>query len=172
MLSHLLLMRHAEPSWDNEDIADHDRPLASLGHLQADAVARALIARGVAPDIIWASDARRTVETAERLIRIIPGPQTIIRTPNFFHATARKVLTECTDAIEPSGNLMLLGHNPGWSDILMQLGGKRMQMSPACCAIFTRQNSDKRNWISPQNWQLDEVLHPNALLAAEEAGNK
>jgi len=73
MLSRLLLMRHAKSSWSDGELTDHERPLNERGRRAASAVGAALTARGFAPEIIWSSDAKRTRETAMRLIRAIPG---------------------------------------------------------------------------------------------------
>jgi len=115
MLSRLLLMRHAKSSWSDGEMSDHERPLNDRGRRSATAVGAALTARGYAPDIIWSSDAKRTRETAIRLIRAIPGPQTINYTADFYHASAETVLSVCGKTVEPDQPLMLLGHNPGWA---------------------------------------------------------
>ena len=107
-------MRHAKSSWDYVDLKDHDRPLNERGQKSADKVAQVLNAQGYAPDIIWCSDAQRTKETAVRIIRVIPGPQKIFHQPGFYMASADNALQFCASAEEPDGNLMLLGHNPGW----------------------------------------------------------
>jgi len=95
MLTHLLLMRHAKSSWKDQSLADHARPLNKRGRREADIIARTLTAKGFAPDIIWSSDAERTSETAARLISIMPGAQSIIRTAEFYHASSAKVIAQC-----------------------------------------------------------------------------
>jgi len=87
MLSHLLLMRHAKSSWSDGSLSDHERPLNKRGEKAAIAVGEALVARGYAPDIIWSSDATRTRQTAMRLIRAIPGAQTVNYNSDFYHAS-------------------------------------------------------------------------------------
>jgi len=107
MLTHLLFMRHAKSSWKDSTLTDHARPLNKRGKREADIIAQTLVSKKLAPDTIWASDAIRTQETAARLIRIIPGAQTIIKVPEFYHARAAHVLDQCTKTQPPEGKLML-----------------------------------------------------------------
>lgn len=164
MLTHLLLMRHAKSSWKNDDLSDYARPLNKRGCKEADVIAQTLCAKGLAPDIIWSSDAARTQETAARLIRIIPGAQTIIKVPQFYHASATSILEQCTRQSEPKGRLMLMGHNPGWSELAQYFSGRAIDMPTACCLILKRTDKDAAKWTSPKNWRLIERLDAKGLL--------
>ncbi len=165
MLTHLLLMRHAKPSWSDDSLSDHERPLNERGRREADIIANTLTARGIAPDTIWASDAVRTQETAMRLIRIIPGPQTIIKVPEFYHASAGHALDQCAKAEAPNGRLMLLGHNPGWSELAQIFTNSPINMQTAACLVFERTQSSAEPWIAPENWRLIDKLDAASLLA-------
>lgn len=155
-------MRHAKSSWKDATQSDHERPLNGRGKRACADVADVLVARGYAPDIIWASDAERTVETAKRLIRIIPGAQTIIQTPQFYHASARTVIETCAAETEPEGKLMLLGHNPGWSELYEYFSGASHAFPTGCCAVFERANT-YNSWIEPQSWRLIDLVLPREL---------
>lgn len=164
MLRHLLIMRHAKSSWDDEALKDHDRPLNKRGRKAADKVAQVLNAKGYAPDTIWCSDAVRTKETATRLIRIIPGPQVIYHQPGFYMATSDAVLQLCASAEEPDGNLMLLGHNPGWEDLFEHFSGQYQRYPTGACGVFARKD-EAASWLSPTAWQFKELLLPRELMA-------
>ncbi len=171
MATHLLLMRHAKSSWKDNSLPDHARPLNKRGKREADAVAQHLTAMGVAPDIIWSSDSARTLETASRLIRITSGAQTIIKVPEFYHASAATVLDLCAKSEEPEGRIMLLGHSPGWSDLAEISTKTPISMQTAHCLIFKRSSGTHTNWLSPENWTLNAELRAKALLVnAEDAG--
>lgn len=163
MISHLLFMRHAQASWTEDTLSDHARALSKRGHKEADIVAKTLIARGYAPDIIWASTAQRTQETARRLIRIIEGPQVILKVPEFYNSSAAQVLSHIQTAQEPNGNLMLLGHNPGWSELASHFTGRAENMPTAMCFVFKRRHPGE-NWLSPKSWRLiDEIIAGDLL---------
>ena len=157
-------MRHAKSSWDDVDLSDHDRPLDERGRQSADKVAQVLNAKGYAPDIIWCSDAERTKETAVRIIRIIPGPQKIFHQPGFYMASAESVLQLCASAEEPDGNLMLLGHNPGWADLFELFSGTYHRYPTGACGVFARKDTEAP-WLSPDAWQFEALLLPRELMA-------
>lgn len=161
MLSRLLLMRHAKSSWDDENLSDHERPLNARGERAATAVGAALHARGLAPDIIWSSDATRTRLTALRLIRAIPGAQQVEYISGFYHASAQNVLEICEQRGEAEKPLMLLGHNPGWSALHQQFTGRYHDYPTGACTILTRKNDG--NWLSPESWNFVDFILPREL---------
>ena len=61
----LLLLRHAKSSWDNSDLADHDRPLNGRGRRDAPRMGQLLAQHDLTPDLIVTSAARRAATTAE-----------------------------------------------------------------------------------------------------------
>lgn len=163
MLTHLLLMRHAKSSWANPDQSDHDRPLNARGEAAATAVGAALTARGYAPDTIWSSDARRTRETAMRLIRAIPGAQTVNYVPDFYHGSVEGVLGFCGKHPAPSGRLMLLGHNPGWAALHEYFTGQVHDYPTGACTVLKRSDTGDGDWLSPESWRMIDLVLPREL---------
>lgn len=165
MLNRLLLMRHAKSSWSDGTLSDHDRPLNERGKRAATAIGAALTARGFAPDIIWSSDAKRTRETAMRLIRAIPGAQTVNYTPDFYHASVETVLRACGEAKEPDHPLMLLGHNPGWSNLHEYFTGQAHDYPTGACTVLTRKTNGISDWLDPAAWRFVDLILPRDLDA-------
>lgn len=165
MLTHLLLMRHAKSSWSDGSLTDHERPLNSRGEKAAVAVGHALVARGYAPDIIWSSDATRTRQTAMRLIRAIPGAQTVNYDSDFYHASAQQVLTICGKQIEPTGKLMLLGHNPGWAALHEYFTGQSHDYPTGACTVLKRVYDSDGDWLDPASWAFTDLVLPRALMS-------
>ncbi|WP_298911737.1 histidine phosphatase family protein [uncultured Algimonas sp.] len=164
MLSHLLFMRHAKSSWADPDMRDHDRPLNERGRRAATAIGQALQARGYAPDTIWSSDSRRTRETAMRLIRAIPGAQTVTYLPEFYHASPRNVLDVARRKGEPdAGKLMWLGHNPGWAELHSLFSGRFDDFPTGACTVLERVSDD--DWLSPGSWRAIDLILPRELEA-------
>ena len=161
MLSRLLLMRHAKSSWKDASLSDHERPLNKRGRRAAEAVGKTLHARGFAPELIWASDAKRTRETALLLIRAIPGAQGIEYCSGFYHASAQNVIELCDQQGEPEQALMLLGHNPGWSELHAYFTGQYTDFPTGACTVLTR--TSDAHWLSPEAWQLTDFIRPREL---------
>ena len=64
----LMLLRHAKSSWDEPGIPDRDRPLSARGRRAAALMAMEIVSRGLLPDRILCSPARRTRETLAALV--------------------------------------------------------------------------------------------------------
>ncbi|MGB3454894.1 MAG: histidine phosphatase family protein [Litorimonas sp.] len=163
MLTHLLFMRHAKSSWADPDMTDHDRPLNARGRRAATAMGEALHARGYAPQRIWSSDARRTRETAMRLIRAIPGAQHVDYLPDFYHAPASQAVHVASRLGEPKDTerLMWLGHNPGWAELHARFTGRHDDYPTGACTVLSRVGDG--DWLSPNSWRLLDFVLPREL---------
>jgi len=164
MINRLLFMRHAKSSWDNAALTDHERPLNEQGQRAATKIGEVLTARKLAPDMIWSSDSKRTRETAMRLIRAIPGAQTVRYFGALYHGGIEDVLSLCQTETEPNGALMLLGHNPGWSSLYTHYADSVFDFPTAACAVFTRTKS-QAPWYDPSCWRPIDLLLPRELMA-------
>jgi len=157
-IEHLLLMRHAKSSWNHEGLTDHERPLNKRGLRASQDIGGVLRARGLAPDHIWSSDSQRTRDTFEHSF-----PNTDIKPvwhKGFYHASANQVLYLCAESGEPEfGTLMLLGHNPGWEDLLFHFSGLSRRMPTGACAIFQR-TREKIDWLERDSWRITDLLLP------------
>ena len=156
-------MRHAKSSWSDGSLSDHERPLNERGEKAAIDVGQALAARGYAPDTIWSSDAARTRQTAMRLIRAIPGAQTVNYNSDFYHASLETVLSVCGKHIEPDGKLMLLGHNPGWAALHHYFTGHHHDYPTGACTVMTRNYSSDGDWLDPASWRMIDLILPREL---------
>jgi phosphohistidine phosphatase len=59
-LRRLVLVRHAESSWDDPVVADHDRPLARRGEKALRRMRHHIEDLEIQPDLVRCSSARRT----------------------------------------------------------------------------------------------------------------
>ena len=162
MLTHLLIMRHAKSAWDDPELSDHHRPLNARGRRAATAVGQALTARGYAPETIWSSDAKRTRETAMRLIRAIPGAQRVDYFSEMYHASAEEMLRIAGREGEPedAARLMWLGHNPGWASLHRHFTGRDHRYPTGACLVLRRTRGD---WLDPGSWRAVDLVLPREL---------
>lgn len=133
----LVLMRHAKSGWDDPALADIDRPLADRGKKDAPRIARWLAERSCVPQRILCSPARRTQETAQRVIGEWPEKVELCVERALYLAHAEEILrmVRCTDS--GVARLMVIGHNPGIGVLVYQLGGRVEPKFPtAAVAIF------------------------------------
>lgn len=146
-------------------MTDHERPLNGRGRRAATAVGQALHARGYAPEVIWASDSKRTRETSMRLIRAIPGAQRVDYYSEFYHASPSDVFHIVRREGEPDGveRLMWLGHNPGWGELHAFYTGRYDDFPTGACTVLERVSDE--DWLQPESWKPVDFILPRLLEA-------
>ncbi len=118
----LYLLRHAKSSWTRPLPEDHDRPLARRGRIASRRVADYLSHRHPPPDLVLASTAVRTLETAHRVGAGWNPPPPVMELPSLYLAPSGDML-KCIHAVNGAPVLMLVGHNPGMADLATLLVG-------------------------------------------------
>ncbi len=119
----LLLLRHAKSQWGSPDLADADRPLNERGERDAPEMGRRLAAAGLVPARVLCSPAVRA-ETTARLVlaQMAPAQPELVLEKGIYDASPARlldILTAQPDAVTP---LMLVGHNPGLTELANRLG--------------------------------------------------
>ena len=130
----LLLLRHAKSNWDDPSLRDFDRPLATRGKRDAPSVGKALRTRGSLPDLIISSPAARARATIEAVMKTAK----LDGEPEFHQAIYGASSAELINLIRrlPDRSLcvLLVGHNPGFEDLLERLTGSHDRMPTAALA--------------------------------------
>ncbi len=112
-MKQLFLLRHAKSSWEDPELADHDRPLAPRGRRAAKLIAEHLRRQGIAPELVLCSSALRTRETLESIAPVL-GEDVSVQIEDELYAASEQVLLERVRAVEDGiESLLLIGHNPG-----------------------------------------------------------
>jgi phosphohistidine phosphatase len=119
-MKRLLVLRHAKAERDSATGRDFDRPLAERGWQDARAVGRAMRERGLRPDAIIASPAKRVVETLAAVAEGY-GPLEAGYDRRVYNAAPDTLLDVVRDADEGAQTLLLIGHNPGLQLLLLDL---------------------------------------------------
>ena len=144
-MKHLILMRHASarPAAD-----DRERPLSAAGQSEALAMGRtlgALTPHGFRPEQALVSPARRARET---LAGVRGGLLTLAAAEAdeaLYLASAGQLLARLQRIPDETAQLLLVGHNPGLSELAQLLVGRAEAdlllraargLSPAACAAL------------------------------------
>ena len=134
-MKRLIIMRHAKSDWEAGAGSDHERPLNPRGKREAPLVAAELASSGLRPDRVISSDSTRTRETWARMEERFPGA-TVEFDPKLYLAgidAARAALAALDDAAR---TVLVLGHNPGWEDMVSSLARQRVELKTAHAAAF------------------------------------
>ncbi|MGE4430237.1 MAG: histidine phosphatase family protein [Sphingobium sp.] len=117
----LTLLRHAKSGWDDPVARDFDRPLNKRGRKAAVTMGRKANELGLRADRLIASPAARVTQTLdsffEGLGRTIE-PQWDQRLYLASSSTLLDIIHETANAVD---HLMLVGHNPGLEDLILDL---------------------------------------------------
>lgn len=140
----LLLVRHAKTAPAGPNQTDHSRALEDSGVTDAGKLAHYLRHKGITPDQILVSSANRTQTTAQILLTAFAGQEIdVVVSDELYLADApflEQVITHASDEIE---TLMLVGHNPGLSELAYQYDQAVEGLRPA---QMLRVTFDIKHW--------------------------
>ncbi len=137
MTKQLILFRHGKSDWDASYGRDRDRPVAERGIIAAKTMGKLLAAAGKVPDIAIASSAVRARTTLELAMAAGHWACPMAVTDDLYEASIDQVLEVIHRVPEPHGSLMLVGHQPTWSDAIAYfLGGGGVHMPTAAMACL------------------------------------
>jgi phosphohistidine phosphatase len=116
----LHLLRHAKSGW-TEDVEDRERKLNGRGRDEAERVGATLPGAIGSLDLVLCSTARRTRETAARvLVGFAPAPRMVFE-ERLYLAGAAALLDRLSRLDEAEGSVLVIGHNPGLHELALAL---------------------------------------------------
>ena len=160
----LALLRHGKSSWEAPELADFDRPLLPRGEHDAALIGDYLGETLGTPDRVVASPALRARETA----RIVAGRigyacEDIEEEPRIYEASTDTLLALIQEMDERVGTLLLIGHNPGFSDLAASLAREPVEPLPTCGVAVIEFGVDGWPYIGPGLGHLRAFERPKHL---------
>ncbi len=119
----VLFFRHGKSDWDADYDYDHNRPLAKRGRKAARAMGKWLAVRGPLPDAIVCSTAKRARQTLKRARKAGGWEAPIRHTMDLYEAYPADLLATIRQEPDDTAVLMLIGHEPTWSETIERLAG-------------------------------------------------
>jgi phosphohistidine phosphatase len=137
----LTLMRHGDARWKDPGLPDLERPLSRRGTAAAEAMARRLLELELIPDLMLASPARRTRQTAEIVARELSIPaRRVLHDERLYLAAAGDLLQVVQSTGPRIAHLLMIAHNPGVSELMQllapQQGGAGLATAAVCSIAF------------------------------------
>jgi len=130
----VLLLRHAKSSKDDPALRDFDRPLNDRGKDDAKLIGRFMRERSISPDLLISSPAKRAQRTAELVMKAAGLTINVAFDERIYEADVHRLLVVVSQ-IEPAMNVvMLVGHNPGFEDLVEVLTGRPARLPTASLA--------------------------------------
>jgi phosphohistidine phosphatase len=162
-MKRLLILRHAKAKRGPDHPIDYERPLAKRGKEDAKRMGAELLDRGLAPDLIISSPARRARQTARRLAKAAELDRDAIEYQDslYFEGT-----TAILDVISQLGGdarvLMVVGHNPTLEELLACVARHYLPLT-TCSVAIVEYASDGWENIEESTGDLRAVLSPDQL---------
>jgi len=130
----LFVLRHAKSSWDNPDWSDFERPLNSRGLDAARFIGNLIYERKLAPQIIVSSPAKRAVQTAVLVKEIAEIAKPVVFDERIYEASPLTLFNLIREFDEKLKSVLIVGHNPGFENLVRVLTGEPVQMPTAALA--------------------------------------
>lgn len=161
-MKRLLIVRHGiAVAHGSPDFADDDRPLTPKGEKRMRQIGYGLKRCGLAPDRIVSSPLPRAYRTAEIVARVLGCPD-LLQTADELRASESAASIAGWIAEQPDEELMIVGHNPAFSDLVGLLVAGKTKL-PLCdlrrggmAALATREED-------PTKWIIEWVARPRLI---------
>ena len=140
----LFLVRHAKSSKDDPTLPDKERPLNDRGMQDAFKIGQRLAKRGVDPDLIVSSPARRALATAEIIAKKLDYKfKDIVVDKRLYESSPDQLLRVIRELGEKPKQVMLFGHNPEFAQLAQRLSREITEMPTCAVAEF---EFDIKSW--------------------------
>ncbi len=138
----LYIMRHGKAE-DGLNKADYKRKLSSKGIKRNKKTGTQLKERKIQFDTILCSNAHRTLETAQIIADCLDFPQKNIQeAKELYLATVRTLLDQLYVLDNQLDSVLMVGHNPGVSELIGSLSGKLIDWLPTSALIALEIDTD------------------------------
>ena len=145
----LYFLRHGEADWPNWKKLDDERPLTKRGKKEMREVATFLKRVKARPDIIVTSPLPRASQTAEITAERLKVKccEDKLLAPGFDRAGLEELLKK-----HPGESLMVVGHEPDFTEVISELTGASLKLSKAGTALVELNRSWRSGrllWLIP-----------------------
>ncbi len=132
----LILMRHAKSSLAEKNTDDWDRPLSKRGRKNAVTMAKVLKEKEILPQVILASAAVRSHQTADLLVEELSFRGDIYYLASLYRGEVDTYLEAIRRLLDPADCVLVIGHNPVLESFLQMITGKVEALPTASLAYL------------------------------------
>ncbi|MGH8094937.1 MAG: phosphohistidine phosphatase SixA [Chthoniobacterales bacterium] len=143
----LYFLRHGKADWPDWQGPDEERPLTKTGRKEMHEVGEFLARCGVEVDFVLTSPFRRAEQTADiaaEHLKVVCREEKMLA-PGFSTQDLPRLLRK-----RPQDSLMLVGHEPDFSQVIASLTGGNVKMAKAGLALVDyAAHKGKLLWLLP-----------------------
>ena len=150
-------MRHAEAETGMGYERDFDRKLTAQGISKLHRLNKVLTEKNIQYDLLIKSPAQRTMQTAQVISAGLPVAEELVKT-TVYESSLEKLLEIILALPDPLEHVLLVGHNPSISALLMYLADDfNVSLTTGMMAVITF-DLPAWNMITKGSGSLSEVL--------------
>ncbi|MFA7492716.1 MAG: histidine phosphatase family protein [Proteiniphilum sp.] len=136
-MKQLVILRHGKAEQDTMAKDDYDRVLSHRGEKNVLDMGEFIFKKWGLPDLILSSSARRAHDTAIWAAQSLGYPQEEIRTDqDLYFAPSRWILNVVSKLPDKVDRCLYVGHNPGVTELINDLGVRLDNLPTASAACF------------------------------------
>ncbi len=158
----IVFLRHVS-SPHASGVSDFDRPIDDEGRDDARRMARHLAERDWLPTRILCSGARRARETWTCFSETVDADFEVTYTDELYGAGIETICEQIWGLADQLDEVMLVGHNPGWSDTVSWLTGVRTRMPKGGAALVEAHGDEWSTAAQQHICELIELIRPHQL---------
>lgn len=158
----MYLLRHAKSSWKDESLADIERPLNGRGRKASQIIGDLLKKEKIVPDLVLSSSAVRARQTTDLVMQTANLSSELRFDERIYEATPQKLLEVVQQIDKSKKNVLLVGHNPGFEQLLELLTGSVETFATATLANISLKAA---TWaaVKRDSGDLEWIVRPKEL---------
>ena len=162
----LWLLRHAKSVKNDGTMVDFDRGLNDRGKEDAKLIGTFLGDQKILPDLVLSSPAKRARKTTELVLDAARWNRTPEFDERIYDASLYRLLNIVSEIDSAKNIVMLVGHNPGFEELLAALTGEVTRLPTCAVACIELQIND---WAKAgvRAGKLKSVITPKTLKGDE-----
>jgi phosphohistidine phosphatase len=161
----LYLLRHAKSSWKDASLSDFERPLKGRGREAAQRIGERLAQEKLKAPWVICSPAVRTRETAEIVLKSAKLRVEERFDERIYEASIRDLLQVVEEIPDEKSVVILIGHNPGFEELLSFLTNESRRM-PTCALAKIKFDVSWKD-IKAGDGKLEWFITPKELAQDE-----
>lgn len=136
MKKNIFLIRHAKSSWQSATLSDFERPLNERGERDAPIMGKILKDKGIIPDLIISSTAKRAQQTAKKMAKALGYDQDKIQfEESLYHCSPEQIFQVLQWLDASVSSVFIVAHNPGITHFCNQISTTFSLANMPTCGI-------------------------------------
>ena len=158
------IVRHAKSSWEFPQLEDHERPVIPKGIRRTERVIKFLRERTIKVDLLYASHAVRSAETARMLAPAVDvEPHRIITEPEIYHGGTSALTHLIYSLPDDAEAVMIVGHNPAVTDFANEYSDEYIDWLPTSAVVALRFDTNHWSEIDEAKVTTRFIITPSML---------